>query len=280
MTETLIRLAVTQMSCSWDTQHNIEQAESLVRDAAAQGANIVLLQELFETPYFCATQNSSYFSHARAFDDNSLINHFSDLAKQLNVVLPISYFERTTRQFFNSAAIIDASGSVLGNYRKSHIPQGPGYEEKFYFTPGDTGFRTWDTAAGKIGVAICWDQWFPEAARAMALQGADFLLYPTAIGSEPNDKSLDSSGHWHRVMQGHAASNMCVVAASNRIGQEQEGEGIDFYGKSFICDDTGALISNMSDQPGFAIADIKLIEMQRKRENWGLFRDLRKDLYP
>lgn len=274
-----LKLAVTQMSCTWDTESNCDTAEVLVRDAAASGAQLILLQELFETPYFCAAQSGQHFKLARTFVDNELLARFADLAKVLNVVLPISYFEKTARQYFNSVAVIDADGSILGNYRKSHIPDGPGYQEKFYFTPGNSGFRTFDTAAGCIGVAICWDQWFPECARSMALQGADILLYPTAIGSEPTMPSLDSSAHWQRTMQGHAAANMCIVAASNRVGIEQEGDGLAFYGKSFVADETGDLIVQMDDEPGFLIADVNLADLAERRASWGLFRDRRPELY-
>lgn len=274
-----LKIAVTQMTCSWDAQANCNKAEELVRQAASAGAGLILLQELFETPYFCAAQSGQHFALARPFADNELLARFADLAQSLNVVLPISYFEKTDRQYFNSVAVIDADGTILGNYRKSHIPDGPGYQEKFYFTPGNSGFRTWQTAVGCIGVAICWDQWFPECARAMALQGADILLYPTAIGSEPATPSLDSSAHWQRVMQGHAAANMCVVAASNRIGVEQEGDGLTFYGNSFITDETGDLIAKMGNEPGCSIADVKLADLQERRAAWGLFRDRRPDRY-
>jgi len=193
-----LTMAVTQMACGWNKAANIATADALVREAHGQGAGLILLQELFETPYFCSEQNADHFALARPFEGNPLIAHFSGLAKELGVVLPISFFERTARQFFNSMAMIDADGTVLGVYRNTHIPDGPGYMEKFYFTPGDTGFRVWDTRVGRIGVGICWDQWFPEAARAMSLMGADILLYPTAIGSEPQDPSLNSKAHWQR----------------------------------------------------------------------------------
>lgn len=275
----MLTLAVTQMTCSWDRAANIAAAEALVRDAAAQGATLVLLQELFETPYFCSEQNAAHLTLAQPFEGNPLIAHFSRLAAELGVVLPISYFERTARQFFNSIAIIDADGRVLGTYRKTHIPDGPGYSEKFYFTPGDTGFRVWDTAVGRIGVGICWDQWFPEAARAMAVMGADVLLYPTAIGSEPQDPTIQSKAHWQRVMQGHAGANMAVVAASNRVGIEQVGAELTFYGGSFIADETGARVAEMSDQPGIALASFDLQKIAETRAAWGLFRDRRPDMY-
>jgi len=274
-----LTIAVTQMACTWDRDANIAQAEALVRDAAAQGAQLILLQELFETPYFCSEQNAEHLDLAHPFQDNPLIAHFAALAGELGVVLPISFFERTERQFFNSVAIADADGSVLGIYRKTHIPDGPGYCEKFYFTPGDTGFRVWDTAVGRIGVGICWDQWFPEAARKMSLMGADVLLYPTAIGSEPQDPSINSKTHWQRAMQGHAAANMAVVAASNRIGVENVGAEMTFYGGSFITDETGALCAEMSDQPGVKLASFDLGAIRKTRAAWGLFRDRRPEHY-
>ena len=274
-----LTLAVTQMRCSWDVEANLDEAERLVRAAAAQGAGLVLLQELFETPYFCAAQDARHFARARPFEDNPLIARFAALAREVSVVLPVSFFERTGRQAFNSVAMVDADGTVLGLYRKTHIPQGPGYEEKYYFTPGDTGFAVWDTAAGRIGVGICWDQWFPEAARAMALMGAEVILYPTAIGSEPQAPGLDSSGHWQRVMQGHAAANMCTVAASNRVGTEAEGPGLTFYGRSFVADATGALLADMGGDPGMALATVDLAAQAEARMAWGLFRDRRPETY-
>jgi len=253
-----LTIAVTRMRCTWDTDANLEIATGLVRAAAARGARLILLQELFETPYFCAAQHREHFKLAQPFENHPMIAHFAALAKDLNVVLPISFFERTERQFFNSVAMIDADGTILGLYRKTHIPDGPGYQEKYYFTPGDTGFKTWATAVGRIGVAICWDQWFPEAARAMTLQGVDVILYPTAIGSEPNRPGFTSKRHWQRVMQGHAAANMAVVAASNRVGTELEGDNLTFYGGSFITDETGALLAELDDEPGLALATVDL----------------------
>ena len=272
-------LAVTQMECVWGRDQNIAKAETLVREAVAKGANLVLLQELFETPYFCSEQNAEHLQHAHSFENNPLIKHFADLAKELNVVLPVSFFERTERQFFNSMAMVDATGEVLGIYRKTHIPDGPGYQEKFYFTPGNTGFRVWETAVGCIGVGICWDQWFPEAARAMAIQGADVILYPTAIGSEPKSPTIDSKPHWQRSMQGHAAPTMAVVAASNRVGVEKIGEELTFYGGSFITDETGAMVEELDDQEGVAVATFDLGEIRRSRSAWGLFRDRRPEMY-
>ena len=276
---THLTLAISQMRCTKDTGTNVELAETLVREAAAQGATLVLLQELFESLYFCSEQNPAHLALAQPFAGNPLIARFSALARELNVVLPLSFFERTERQFFNSMAMIDADGSVLGVYRKTHIPDGPGYQEKFYFTPGDTGFRVWDTAVGRIGVGICWDQWFPEAARAMALMGADVILYPTAIGSEPQDPDVQSHGHWQRTMQGHAAANMAVVAASNRIGTEVVGDEITFYGGSFIADETGALTTEMGTEQGVALAKFDLATIAERRAAWGLFRDRRPTRY-
>jgi N-carbamoylputrescine amidase len=274
-----LTLAVTQMSCTWDRAANADRAEALVREAAAAGAGLVLLQELFETPYFCAAQKAGHYALAAPAEGHPLLARFAALARELGVVLPVSFFEAAGRRFFNSVAVIDADGRVLGQYRKAHVPQGPGYEEKFYFAPGDGPFRVWDTAAGRIGVGICWDQWFPEAARAMALAGADVLLYPTAIGSEPQDPSIHSLGHWRRVMQGHAGANMVALAASNRVGAEAEGPGLAFYGGSFVAGATGALLAEMGDAEGVALATIDLAAQARARDAWGLFRDRRPDLY-
>lgn len=274
-----LTLAITQMKCSWDADANIAKAEALVREAARKGANLILLQELFETPYFCSEQNAEHLDLAQPFDGNRLIAHFAALAGELGVVLPISFFERTERQFFNSIAIADATGGVLGIYRKTHIPDGPGYQEKFYFTPGDTGFRVWDTAVGRIGVGICWDQWFPETARSMSLLGADVLLYPTAIGSEPQDPTLNSRDHWRRTMQGHAAANMAVLAASNRVGVEKVGHELTFYGGSFIADETGGLVADMDADEGVAMASFDLEAIRKARAAWGIFRDRRPDRY-
>lgn len=277
----MIRLAITQMACGWNIDDNLNQAEYLVREAAEKGANIILLQELFATVYFCPEQNKDYFAHAYNVDDHPFMPRFRDLAKELGVVLPFSFFEKSNNAYFNSMMMIDADGTEMGLYRKTHLPQGPGYEEKFYFNPGDLGFRVWDTAFGRIGVAICWDQWFPEAARIMALKGADILLYPTAIGSEPGDPSLDSSGHWQRTMQGHAAANMVTLAASNRIGKETIGSiDMTFYGQSFIADHTGKLIAECHDGVNqIAIADIDMESMRSERASWGLFRDRRPEKY-
>jgi len=273
--------AATQMACGDDKHANIARAEEQVRAAAAKGAKIILLQELFETPYFCKDLDSRYFEFAHDAATCSLLKKFSALAKELDVVLPISFFERANNTFFNSIGILDADGELLGIYRKSHIPESPGYQEKFYFSPGDTGFRVWQTKYATIGVAICWDQWFPEAARAMVLKGAEALLYPTAIGSEPGYPDIDSCGHWQRVMQGHSAANCVPVIASNRIGLEK-GKSCDvsFYGSSFITDNTGhLLVASDREHHDVITADLDLEKMQGERAAWGLFRDRRPDLY-
>ena len=277
-----VTLAATQFACSWDLPANLDAAERVIHKAAASGAQIILVQELFATPYFCITQRPAYFDLAQERDGHPVIARFSDLARSLGVVLPCSYFERAGTAYFNSVAMIDADGRVLGHYRKSHIPQGPGYEEKYYFSPGDTGFRVWDTAFGRVGLGICWDQWFPEAARAMALMGAEMLLYPTAIGSEPPSPGYDSQPHWEMVMRGHAAANIVPVVASNRIGQEvaPEGRDVTFYGSSFISDHTGALLAKAGRLDEEVVtATVDLAAIAELRASWGLFRDRRVDLY-
>lgn len=276
-----VTFAATQMKCDWDRDANIDRAEQMVRRAAEKGAQVILLQELFETPYFCKDEDARHFDLARPREGNPLLARFAELAKELSVVLPVSFFERHNNILFNSLAMLDADGAQLGIYRKSHIPDSPGYSEKFYFSPGDTGFKVWDTRYGRFGAAICWDQWFPEAARAMALAGAEALLYPTAIGSEPSDADLDSSGHWQRVMQGHAAANLMPVVASNRIGVE-EGKScsVTFYGSSFIADHTGAKVVEADRESETVItAGFDLDEVQAMRMAWGVFRDRRPDLY-
>ena len=281
-----VTVAATQFACSWDQAANIATAERLVRAAAARGAQIILLQELFETPYFCIEQDSRHLALATAASENNAIKHFAPIARQLGIVLPISFFERANQAFFNSVAIIDADGSVMGVYRKSHIPNGPGYQEKNYFSPGDTGFRVWDTRFGRVGVGICWDQWFPECARCMALMGAEILLYPTAIGSEPPPAlPINSAGHWQRTQQGHAAANVMPLIASNRIGVEHSLQDPDrifvrFHGSSFIVDATGAKIAEASDDTEAVItASFDLSELAALRRNWFVFRDRRPDLY-
>ncbi len=277
-----VTVAATQFACSWDLPTNADKAETLVRRAAAQGANIILVQELFATPYFCIEQRTEYFALAQPREGHPLIARFADLARELGVVLPCSYFEKAGQAYFNAVAMIDADGRVLGNYRKSHIPQGPGYEEKYYFSPGDTGYKVWQTGFGKIGVGICWDQWFPEAARSMALMGAEMLLYPTAIGSEPPAPDYDSQPHWEMVMRGHAGANIMPVIASNRIGREVApgGRDVTFYGSSFIADHTGALMAraDRSDE-AVLVHPFDLQAIADLRASWGLFRDRRPETY-
>ena len=277
----IVTVAATQMACSWDRAANIANAEKLVRQAAAEGAQIILLQELFETPYFCQKPNADYLLLATELAANPAIAHFSALARELQVVLPISFFEQAGRARFNSIAILDADGSLLGIYRKSHIPDGPGYHEKYYFNPGDTGFKVWNTRYAKIGVGICWDQWFPECARAMALQGAELLLYPTAIGSEPHDATISSRDHWQRVQQGHAGANLMPLIASNRIGrEEQDGYAITFYGSTFIADQFGAKVAELDEtSEGILLHSFDLDALERTRSAWGVFRDRRPNLY-
>ncbi len=276
-----VAIAVTQFACTDDAAGNADRAEALVRRAAADGGQIILLQELFHGPYFCKTQNPRFFDWAQPFEGNHLVARFAALARELGVVLPVSFFERAGQACFNSIAMIDADGRNLGLYRKSHIPQGPGYEEKFYFSPGDSGFRVWDTAFGRVGVGICWDQWFPEAARAMALMGAEVLLYPTAIGSEPPAPGYDSQPHWETVMRGHAGANILPLAASNRIGREvQDGTEVTFYGTSFIAGATGQIVAQAGrEDEAVLVAKFDLDEIAQLRRSWGLFRDRRPDLY-
>jgi N-carbamoylputrescine amidase len=276
-----VTVAATQMSCTWDRDENIAKAEKLVRKAAAQGAQIILLQELFETPYFCQEEDPAHMNLATRVEDNPAVAHFRKVAQELAVVLPISFFEIEGRARYNTTAVIDADGSVLGIYRKAHIPDGPGYEEKYYFNPGDTGFKVWQTRYAKIGVGICWDQWFPETARALALMGAELIFYPTAIGSEPRFPEIDSRDHWQRAMQGHSATNLIPVIASNRIGSEVFGDSsITFYGSSFITDSTGAKIHE-ADRVSEAVLvhEFDLDELELRRSSWGIFRDRRTDHY-
>lgn len=276
-----VAAAVAQMSCSANIDKNICKADSLVREAAGRGAQIVLLQELFETPYFCQKEKTEYFAYATDLANNRAINHFQPLARELGIVLPISFFEKKNYAHYNSVAVIDANGEILGVYRKSHIPDGPGYEEKFYFNPGDTGFRVWNTRCGKIGVGVCWDQWYPEAARCMTLMGAEMLLYPTAIGSEPEDSSIDSRDHWQTCMLGHAAANLVPVLASNRVGIENDEDSqITFYGSSFITGPQGnKLVEANRTEEGVWLAEFDLDLLARQRIEWGIFRDRRPDLY-
>ncbi|MFY2826037.1 N-carbamoylputrescine amidase [Ruegeria sp. MALMAid1280] len=276
-----ITLAATQMSCSWDVDDNVARAEGLVRQAADAGAQVILLQELFETPYFCLEQDLRYFEMARTLEDSKVVSHFGALANELDVVLPVSYYERAGLTRYNSLAVIDADGSVLTNYRKTHIPQAPGYEEKFYFSPGDTGFQVVETRYGRVGCGVCWDQWFPETARSLVLQGAEILMFPTAIGSEPKNPELDSSEHWRRTMQGHAAANMVPLVASNRVGHETQGktEG-QFYGTSFIAGYTGEILADADRSTEAVItASVDLDAANAYRDNWGIFRDRRPNMY-
>jgi N-carbamoylputrescine amidase len=281
-----VTVAATQMSCRWDASGNIAKAEKLVREAAARGAQIILLPELFETPYFCIEQDNRHLNLACSVAENRAVRHFSDVARELGVVLPISFFERAGPVFFNSIAIIDADGRNLGLYRKSHIPNGPGYQEKNYFSPGDTGFKAWNTRFGRIGVGICWDQWFPETARSMALLGAELLFFPTAIGTEPPPAlPVNSRDHWQRTQQGHAAANLTPLIASNRYGversfQDPEGLYIRFYGSSFIADSTGGKVAEAVEEGDAVLtATFDLEALAQLRNNWFVFRDRRPDLY-
>ncbi len=277
----IVKVAATQMSCSRNIDKNIAKAEVLVRQAAAGGAQIILLQELFETPYFCQKEKAVYYGYATELERNQAVNHFKQVAKELQVVLPVSFYEKKNYARYNALAVIGADGEVLGKYRKSHIPDGPGYEEKFYFNPGDTGFRVWQTGYARIGVGVCWDQWYPEAARCMALMGAELLLYPTAIGSEPQDGSIDSKDHWQTCMLGHAAANLMPVVASNRVGVEtDEDSSITFYGSSFIAGPLGNKVAEAGrTEETVLVAEFDLDQLERQRLEWGVFRDRRPDLY-
>jgi N-carbamoylputrescine amidase len=281
-----VTVAALQFACGWDMDANIATADRLVREAAKRGAQIILIQELFETPYFCIEQDSRHLRIATSVEDNRAIRHFTKVARELGVVLPISFFEKAGNSFFNSIAILDADGRNLGVYRKAHIPNGPGYQEKNYFSPGDTGFKVWDTRFGRIGVGICWDQWFPETARAMALMGAELLFFPTAIGSEPPPAlPVNSRDHWQRTQQGHAAANLTPVIVSNRIGVERACQNpeqlhIRFYGSSFIADPTGAKVAEADEEhEAVLVAKFDLAEIEELRNNWFVFRDRRPELY-
>lgn len=282
-----VKVAALQFSCSKDVQENINKAEKMVREAADNGANIILLPELFERQYFCQEKRYDYYDYALPLEKNPAVNRFKEVAKELGVVIPVSFYERDIDRLFNTVAMIDADGSVLGIYRKTHIPDDHFYQEKFYFTPGDTGFKVFDTRFGCIGVGICWDQWFPETARCMAVQGAEMLLYPTAIGSEPI-LDVDSSGHWRRVMQGHAAANLMPVVAANRIGVETvepckknagQSSSLDFYGCSFIADATGDIIASAKQEETILYGEFDLDVLKEERLSWGLFRDRRPETY-
>lgn len=275
-----MKAAITQFSMSKDYEKNIQRADELIRQAKEEGAELVLLPELFEGHYFCQIEDYDNFSLAESFKDSKTLKHFQEIAKETHMVLPISFFERSGNCFFNSLAMIDNDGKIVGLYRKSHIPTGECYEEKFYFTPGDTGFQVFSTRIGKIGVGICWDQWFPETARILALKGAEILLFPTAIGSEPVlDK--DSKSHWQNVMKGHAAANIMPVLASNRVGIETvKNSSMKFFGSSFIADQHGDFVKEMNrEEEGIRVAEFDLNKIAEERYSWGVFRDRRTDLY-
>ena len=283
-----IKIAALQFSCCSQVQENIDKAETMVREAASNGANLILLPELFERPYFCQEKRYDYYDYALPLTENPAVRRFQAVAGELGVVIPVSFYERDVQRLFNSIAMIDADGSILGVYRKTHIPDDHFYQEKFYFTPGDTGFKVFETRFGTVGVGICWDQWFPEAARCMALMGADMLLYPTAIGSEPI-LECDSMPHWRRAMQGHSAANLVPVIAANRIGTEyvhptpenqNQDSSLTFYGSSFITDATGAIVSE-ADRTDEAVITAVIDHEQNRdlRQSWGVFRDRRPELY-
>jgi N-carbamoylputrescine amidase len=283
-----VKYAGIQMQCTKSVEENIAKADKMVRKAASEGAKIILLPELFERQYFCQERNYDYYLYARSLEEDEAVNHFKKVAAELEVVLPISFYEKDVNVFYNTTAVIDADGSVLGIYRKTHIPDDHYYQEKFYFTPGDTGFKVWDTRYGKIGVGICWDQWFPETARGMAVQGAEILFYPTAIGSEPI-LEVDSMPHWRRCMQGHAACNVIPVVAANRIGEEYvepsdenggQKSSLVFYGSSFVTDSTGEIVMQASrDKEEIVYGESDLDENRDLRVSWGLFRDRRPEMY-
>jgi N-carbamoylputrescine amidase len=274
-------VGAVQIACSDDVNENLDKIEIHVREAARRGAKLVVLQELFEGPYFCVDIDAKHNARAKPFDGHKTVARLSSLARELGVVLPVSFFEEDGSKRFNSLAMIDADGKTLGLYRKSHIPNSPGYSEKFYFADGDTGFMVNDTAVGKVGAGICWDQWFPEAARCMVLKGAEILIYPTAIGSEPSDASWDSRDHWQRVMQGHAGANLTPLIASNRVGIETGNSGsIVFYGSSFITDHTGLKLAEADRvTEGVITASLDMPAIAHARRSWGVFRDRRPELY-
>ncbi|HLI67808.1 MAG TPA: N-carbamoylputrescine amidase [Caulobacteraceae bacterium] len=279
-----LTLAVLQSGFGANLDTNIARVAELVRAAAAAGAQVILPPELFQGPYFCVAQDERWFATAHPWREHPCVAALSALAAELGVAIPVSIFEREGPHYFNSLVMLDADGRPLGLYRKSHIPDGPGYQEKYYFRPGDTGFKVWDSRYGRLGVGVCWDQWYPEAARAMTLMGAEALLYPTAIGSEPHDPSLDTAAPWRRAMQGHAVSNVIPVAGANRTGFEAwdgyPGGGQRFYGSSFICDHRGDLVADLGrDEEGFGLATVDLDFLAAHRAAWGFFRDRRPDLY-
>ncbi|MEG1039547.1 MAG: N-carbamoylputrescine amidase [Pseudomonas sp.] len=280
----LLTVATTQMPCSWNLQHNLDRAEQLVREAAAQGAEVILLQELFATPYFCIEQHHKHLELAEEYQHSHVLKRFANLAKELGVVLPLSWFEKAGNAYFNSLSVADADGRLLGVYRKTHIPNAIGYQEKEYFSPGDTGFRVWDTAFGRLGIGICWDQWFPETARCLALMGAEVLLFPTAIGSEPGAVELDSRDHWQMAMRGHAAANILPVVAANRVGLEAATTDpelqMTFYGSSFICNHKGKMLAEADrSTPGVLVQRLDLATMREERLTWGVYRDRRPEMY-
>ncbi len=272
-----MRVAALQAAFSRDMKANIATIDRLIRAAAKDGAQVILPPELFQGPYFCKREETEWFREAFPWREHPCVTALAPLARELNVALPISIFERDGQEYYNSLVMVDAGGDIMGLYRKSHIPDGPGYEEKFYFRPGNTGFKVWNTKFGRIGVGICWDQWFPESARAMMLMGAEVLFYPTAIGTEPENPTLDTQPRWRRAMIGHSVSNVVPVVASNRIGNE---EGQIFYGSSFISDEGGDFLAEMGrTEEGFIAATIDLDHCDERRSSWGFFRDRRPELY-
>ncbi|HQN06081.1 MAG TPA: nitrilase-related carbon-nitrogen hydrolase [Thermoanaerobaculia bacterium] len=277
MTGETLSIGIVQCALGGSRVENAERVLALVREAAKGGAELVVTPELLEGPYFCREEKDSFFEWARPVEGNVTLARFQAAAKELDVVLPFSFFEKAGNAYYNTLAMVDADGTLLGTYRKSHIPDGPGYEEKFYFRPGDTGFRVFETKAGKIGGAVCWDQWYPECARALALLGADVLVYPTAIGSEPANPALDTRDRWRRAMVGHAVSNVIPVAASNRIGEE---DGQLFYGSSFVAGTDGSFLAELGrDETGVRVVTVDLAAIRRERASWGFFRDRRPELY-
>ncbi len=281
MTKRTIAVAAIQTSYGHDMAANIAKTAGFIREAARQGAQVILPSELFQGIYFCSQQDPKWFESAHSAASHPCVAALKELARELRVVIPISFFEKDGPRYYNSVAVADADGEILGVYRKSHIPDGPGYQEKYYFRPGDTGFKAWKTRYGTIGVGICWDQWFPEAARAMMLAGAEMLFYPAAIGSEPYDAALDTHKPWQRAMQGHAVSNAVPVVAANRIGVEENAGAVQrFYGHSFIADHRGELLRSFgAEGEGVLVQVFDLGEIERYRADWGFFRDRRPDLY-
>lgn len=275
-----ISVAALQTAYGMDMADNIARTIALVREAAARGAQVILPSELFQGPYFCVSQEEHWFATAYPWREHPAVTAMADVARELGVAIPVSIFEREGPHYYNSLVMLDADGSPLGVYRKSHIPDGPGYQEKYYFRPGDTGFKVWSTRFGRVGVGICWDQWYPETARAMMLQGAEVLMYPTAIGSEPHDAELHTAEPWRRAMQGHAVSNVVPVVGANRIGHEQvTPTGQSFYGHSFIADHRGDLVESLDGEEGVLVHSFDLDFLDRHRAAWGFFRDRRTDLY-